>query len=135
MKTVYWYSKKIKIQILLRDKYLKQNLANPTLANKLRYTDSRNYANRFIKKEKYNSYNRKTESKIKQPRRFHRELNKLSGRNVTKDEVRIIEPQHNVVVRADTLAEFLMKDLLHRVNVSPDPNLRCRLKNSNRSVL
>ena len=30
----------------------------------------------------------------------------LPGRNVTKDEVRIIEPEHNVVVREDTLADF-----------------------------
>ena len=30
----------------------------------------------------------------------------LLGRNVTKDEVRIIEPEHNVVVREDTLADF-----------------------------
>ena len=36
------YSKKIKNQILLRDNYLKQNLANPTSANKLGYTASRN---------------------------------------------------------------------------------------------
>ena len=67
-----WYSKKIENQILLRDKYLKQYLANPTSVNKLRYTASRNYTNRLIKSEKY------------KPRLFYRELNKLSGRNVTK---------------------------------------------------
>ena len=44
---------------------------------------------------------------MKQPRRFYRELNKLCGRNITKDEVRIFEPDHNVVVREDNLAEFL----------------------------
>ena len=44
---------------------------------------------------------------MKQPRRFYRELNKLSGRNVTKDEVRIIEPEHNVVVWEDNRADFL----------------------------
>ena len=44
---------------------------------------------------------------MKQPRRFYRELNILSGRNETKDEVRIIEPQHNVVVREESLADFL----------------------------
>ena len=65
-----WYSKKIRSQILLRDNYLKQYLANPTSANKLRYTASRNYTNRLIKSEKYNFYNRKLESKMKQPRRF-----------------------------------------------------------------
>ena len=43
---------------------------------------------------------------MKQPRRFYRELNKLPGRNVTKDEIRIIEPEHNVVVREDNLADF-----------------------------
>ena len=43
---------------------------------------------------------------MKQRRRFYRELNKLSGRNVTKDDVRIIEPEHNVVVREDNLADF-----------------------------
>ena len=43
---------------------------------------------------------------MKQPRRFYRELNNLSGRNVTKDEVRIIEPEHNVVVWEDNLADF-----------------------------
>ena len=101
-----WYSKKIKNQILLRDKYLTQYLANPTSANKLRYTAWRNYTNRLIKSEKYNLYNRKFESKVKQPRRFYRELKKLSGRNVTKDEVRIIEPEDNVVVREDNLAGF-----------------------------
>ena len=72
-----WYSKKIKNQILLRDKYLKQYLANPTSANKLRYAASRNYTNRLIKSEKYNFYNRKFESKMKQTRRFYWELNKL----------------------------------------------------------
>ena len=72
---------------------------------------------------------------MKKPRRFYREINNLSGRNVTKDEVRIIEPEHNVVVREDNLADFLIKDLLDRVNVSPDPYLQCRLKNSNQSVL
>ena len=36
------YSKKMKNQILLREKCLKQYLANPTSANKLRYTASRN---------------------------------------------------------------------------------------------
>ena len=101
-----WYSKKIKNQILLRDKYLKQYLANPTSANKLRYTASRNYTNRLIKSEKFNFYNTKFESKMKQPGRFYRDLNKLSGRNVTKDEVRIIEPEHNVVVREDNLSDF-----------------------------
>ena len=99
------YSKNIKNQILLRDNYLKQWLANPTSANKLRYTASRNYTSRLIS-EKYNFYNRKFESKMKQPRRFYSELNKLSGRNETKDEVRIIEPEHNVVVREDNLANF-----------------------------
>ena len=44
---------------------------------------------------------------MKQPRRFYRELNNLSGRNETKDEVRIIEPKHNVVVREDNPADFL----------------------------
>ena len=101
-----WYSKKNKNQILLRDKYLKQYLENPTSPNKLRYTASRNYTNRLIKKEKNNFYNRKFESKMKQPRRFYRELYKLSGRNKTKYEVRIIEPEHNVVVREDNLADF-----------------------------
>ena len=43
---------------------------------------------------------------MKQPKRFYRELNKLSGRNVTKDEVLIIEQEHNVVVREDNLADF-----------------------------
>ena len=43
---------------------------------------------------------------MKQLRWFYRELNKLSGRNVTKDEVRIIEPEHNVVVREDDRADF-----------------------------
>ena len=43
---------------------------------------------------------------MKQPRRFYRELNKLSGRNETKDEVHIIEPENNVVVREDNLANF-----------------------------
>ena len=46
-----WYGKKIKNQFLLRDKYLKQYLANPTSANKLRYTASRNYLTRLIKNE------------------------------------------------------------------------------------
>ena len=89
-----WYSKMIKNQILLRDKYLKQYLANPTSANKLRYTASRNYTNRLIKIEKYNFHNRMFESKMKQPRRFYRELNKLSGSIETNDEFRIIEPEH-----------------------------------------
>ena len=40
------------------------------------------------------------------PRRFYRELNKLSGSNVTKDEVRIIELEHNIVVREDNPADF-----------------------------
>ena len=44
---------------------------------------------------------------MKQPRRFYRDINKLSGRNETKDEVHIIEPEHNVVVREDNLADFL----------------------------
>ena len=101
-----WYSKKNKNLILLRDKYLKQYLANPTSANKLRYTASRIYTNRLIKSEKYNFYNRKFESKMKQPRRFYRKLNNLSGRNVTKDEVRNIEPEHKAVVREDNLAYF-----------------------------
>ena len=104
-----WYSKKIKKEILLRDKYLQQYLAHPTSANKLRYTASRNYTNRLIKSEKYNFYNRKFQSKMKQPRRFYRELNKLSGRNVTKDEVRIVEPEHNVVVREDNIADFFIQ--------------------------
>ena len=65
-----WYSKKIKNQILLCEIYLKQCLANPTSANKLRFTASRNYPNRSIKSEKYIFYNRKVESKMKQPRRF-----------------------------------------------------------------
>ena len=47
-----WYSKKIKNQIFLRDKYLMQYLANSTSVNKLRYTASRNYTNRLIKREK-----------------------------------------------------------------------------------
>ena len=68
-----WYSKKIKNQTLLRDKYLKHYPANPTSANKLRYTASRNYTNRLIKSEKYNFYNRKFETKMKQARRFYRE--------------------------------------------------------------
>ena len=101
-----WYVKKNKNEILLRDKYLKQYLANRTSANKLRYTASRNYTNRLINSEKYIFNYRKFESKKKQPRWFYRELNKLSGRNVTKDEVRIIEPEHNVVVREDNLADF-----------------------------
>ena len=100
------YTKKIKNQILLRDKYLQQYLANPTSANKLSFTASRNYTNRLRKSEKYYFYNRKFESKMKQPRRFYRELSKLSGRNVTNDEVRIIEPEHNVVVREDNVADF-----------------------------
>ena len=102
-----WYGKKIKNQLLLRDNFLKQNLANPTSANKLRYTASRNYTNRSIKSEKNNFYNRKFESKMKQPRQFYGELNKLTGRNETKDKFRIIEPEHNVVVREDNLADFL----------------------------
>ena len=101
-----WYSQRIKNQILLPDKYLKQYLANPTSANKLRYTASRNYTNRLMKSEKYHFSNRKFESKMKQPKRFYRELNKLSGRSVTKDEVRIIEPEHNVVFREDNLVDF-----------------------------
>ena len=101
-----WYSKKIKNQILLHDKNLKQYLANPTSANKLRYTASRNYTNRFIKSEKNNFYNRKFESDMKHSRWFYRELNNSSGRNETKDEVRIIEPEHNVVVREDNLRDF-----------------------------
>ena len=76
-----WYSKKIKNHILLRDKYLKQYLANPTSANKLKYTASRNYTSLLIKSEKCNFYNRKFESKMKQPGRFYRELNILSGRS------------------------------------------------------
>ena len=72
-----WYSKKIKNQILLRDKYLKQYLANPTSANKLRYTASGIYTNRLIKSEKNNFYNRKFENKTKQPRLFYRELKKI----------------------------------------------------------
>ena len=91
-----WYSEKVKNQILLRDKYLKQYLANPTSENKLRYTASRNYTNRLIKSEKYNFYNRKFESKMKQPRRFFRELNNLSGRNVNRDEVRIVEHRNTI---------------------------------------
>ena len=106
-----WYSKKIKNQYLLRDKYLKQYLAKSTSAKQLRYTASRNYANRSIKNEKYNFYKSKFESKMKQPRRFYRELKKLSERNVTKDEVRIIEPEHNVVVREDNLADFFNQRL------------------------
>ena len=43
---------------------------------------------------------------MKQPRRFYRDLNKLSGRNVTKDGICIIETEHNVVVREDNLADF-----------------------------
>ena len=101
-----WYSQKIKNKILLRDKYLKQYLANPTSVNKLRYTASRKFTSRLIKSEKYKFYNRKFESKMKQPRRFYREINKLSGRNETKVEVRIIEPEHNVVVGEDNLADF-----------------------------
>ena len=46
---------------------------------------------------------------MKQRRRFYRELNKLSGRNVTKVEVRIIEPEQNVVVREDNLAAFFIQ--------------------------
>ena len=34
------------------------------------------------------------------------ELNKLSGRNVTNDEVRIIEPERKLVVRENNLADF-----------------------------
>ena len=94
-----WYSKKIKNQTLLHDQYLKRYLANPTSANKPRYTASRNYTNRLIKSEKYNFYDRKFESKMKQPRWFYRELNKFSERNETKVEVRIIEAEHNVVIR------------------------------------
>ena len=60
----------------------------------------------MINSEKYNFHNRKFDSKKKQPRWFYKELNKLSGRNLTKDEVRIIEPEHNVVVREDNLADF-----------------------------
>ena len=99
-------AKKIKNQILLHDEYLKQYFANPTSANKLRYTASTNYTNRLIESEKYNFYSRKFESKMKQPMLFYRELNKLSGRNVTKDEACIIEPEHNVVVREDNPADF-----------------------------
>ena len=101
-----WYSRKIENQILLRDKYLKLYLANATSANKLRYTASRNYTNRLIKSEEYNFYNKKFESKVKQPRWFYRELKNLSGRNETKDEVRIIELEHSVVVPQDNLADF-----------------------------
>ena len=43
---------------------------------------------------------------MEQSRRFYRELNKLSATDVTKDEVGIIEPEHNVVVREDNLADF-----------------------------
>ena len=43
---------------------------------------------------------------MEQPRRFYRASKQLSGRNVTKDEVRILEPEHNVVVREDNLADF-----------------------------
>ena len=43
---------------------------------------------------------------MKQHRRFYRELNNLSGRKVTKDEVRIIETEHNVFVREDNIADF-----------------------------
>ena len=86
-----WYSKKNKNQILLGDKYLKQYLANPRSANKLRYTASRNCSNRLIRSDKYLFYSRMFESKMKQPKRFYRDLNKLSGRNVTENEVRIIE--------------------------------------------
>ena len=42
---------------------------------------------------------------MKQPRPFSRELNNLSARNETKDEVRIHEPEHKVVVN-DNLADF-----------------------------
>ena len=101
-----WYSKKTKNQTLLRDKYLKQYLANPTSANKLRYTASMNYRNRLVKSEKYTFYNRKFESKMKQPSRFYREISKLCGRNETKDDVRNIEPENNVVVREDNLEDF-----------------------------
>ena len=106
---ILWYSKRIKNQILLRVKYLKQNPANPTSANKLRYTASRNYTNGLIKSKKYIFYNRKFDSKMKQPGRFYRELNNLSGRNETKDEVRIIGPDHNVVVQEDNPADFFFQ--------------------------
>ena len=49
-----WYCKKTKNQILFRDNYLKQYLANPTSANKLRYTASKSYSNLLIKSEKNN---------------------------------------------------------------------------------
>ena len=101
-----WYSKNIKNQILPRDNYLKQYLVNPTSANKLRYTASKIYTNRLIKSEKNNFYNRKFESQMKQPRRFYREIFKLSGRNVNRDEVRIIERDYNVVVREDIQGDF-----------------------------
>ena len=101
-----WYGKKLENQILLRDKYLKQYLANSKSVNKLRYTASRSYTNRLIKSEKHIFYNRKFENKMKQPRRFYRNLNKSSGRNESKDEVRIIEPEHKAVVREDNLADF-----------------------------
>ena len=44
---------------------------------------------------------------MKQPSWFYGELNRLPGRNETKDEVRIIESEHNVVVREHNLADFL----------------------------
>ena len=43
---------------------------------------------------------------MKQPRWFYRELKNFSGRKVTKDEVRTIEPEHNEVVREKNLADF-----------------------------
>ena len=59
-----------------------------------------------MKSEKYKFSNKKFLSKMKQHWRFYRYLIKLSGRNVTKDEVLIIEPEHNVVVREDNVADF-----------------------------
>ena len=43
---------------------------------------------------------------MKQPRRFYRKQNILSGRNETKDEVRIIEPEQIVLIPEDNLAAF-----------------------------
>ena len=59
-----------------------------------------------MKSEKNNFCNRKFKSKMKQPRRVYREIKKLSRRYETKDEVGIIESEHNVVVREDNLADF-----------------------------
>ena len=44
---------------------------------------------------------------MKQLMQFYSELNNLPGKNETKDEVRIIEPEQNLVAREGNLADFL----------------------------